>query len=97
MNLYNFEQAAAQGLDLRGAVEQIDIGGPCMLRAAAKNFHSILVLPDPAAYADVKQELSANNMCVGLELRRDMAVKTFARTSQYDGMITEYLASKELS
>ena len=96
VNLYNFEDAAARGLDLRGAVEEIDIGGPCMLRAAAKNFHSILVLPDPAEYANVKQELLANDMRVGLSLRRDMAVKTFARTSQYDAMITEYLGKKEL-
>ena len=96
VNLYNFEEAAAKGLNLKDAVEQIDIGGPCMLRASAKNFHSILVVPEPAAYDSVTQELLDNDMCVGLPLRRDMAVKTFARTSQYDGMITEYLASKEL-
>lgn len=96
VNLYNFEDAAARGLDLRGAVEEIDIGGPCMLRAAAKNFHSILVLPDPSQYDTVKKELLENDMRVGLALRRDMAVKTFHRTSQYDGMITEYLASKDI-
>lgn len=94
VNLYNFAEAAAKGLDLRNAIEQIDIGGPCMLRATAKNFHSMLVLPDPADYAAVQAEMEQNNMSVSLAFRQRMAVKTFAATSRYDGMITEYLGSK---
>lgn len=94
VNLYNFAEAARKGLDLRAAIEQIDIGGPCMLRATAKNFHSMLVLPDPADYAEVTAELNGNSMCVGLEFRRRMAAKTFERTSGYDRMIADYLSSK---
>ncbi len=93
VNLYNFAEAARKGLDLKAAVEEIDIGGPCMLRATAKNFHSMLVLPDPADYAEATAELDANDMRVGLDFRRRMAAKTFARTAAYDGMITEYLTT----
>ena len=91
VNLYNFEDAAAKGLDLRGAVEEIDIGGPCMLRATAKNFHSMLVLPDPADYKEAMEEMESGEMKVSLDFRRRMAVKTFTRTSEYDGMIAGYL------
>ncbi len=94
VNLYNFAEAAAKGLDLKNAIEQIDIGGPCMLRATAKNFHSMLVLPDPTDYTEVINELKANDMRVGLEFRRRMAAKTFERTSNYDRMITDYLSSR---
>ncbi len=93
VNLYNFSDAAARGLDLRRAVEEIDIGGPCMLRATAKNFHSMLVLPDPADYPAAMRELQRNNMCVGLELRRSMAMKTFHATATYDAMIATYLGT----
>ncbi|GFM38161.1 IMP cyclohydrolase [Desulfovibrio psychrotolerans] len=93
VNLYNFAEAARKGLDLKAAVEEIDIGGPCMLRATAKNFHSMLVLPDPADYAEATAELDASDMRVGLDFRRRMAAKTFARTAAYDGMITEYLSA----
>ena len=94
VNLYNFADAAARGLDLRGAVEEVDIGGPCMLRATAKNFHSMLVLPDPADYQAAMQEMRDNDMRVGLAMRQAMAVKTFRATSAYDGMIADYLAAK---
>lgn len=93
VNLYDFASAVAKGLDLREAVEEIDIGGPCMLRASAKNFHSILVLPSPEHYARATDEMQANNMQVSLEFRRQMAACTFAATSRYDAMITEYLGS----
>lgn len=96
VNLYNFEQAAAKGLDLRGAVEEIDIGGPCMLRATAKNFHSMLVMPDPSDYTAAMEEMRTNSMHVSLAFRRDMAVKTFERTSTYDRMIAEYINTKSL-
>lgn len=97
VNLYDFESAVAKNLDLREAVEEIDIGGPCMLRASAKNFHSILVLPSTEFYAQVMDEMKANNMTVGLAFRRDMAARTFAATSRYDAMITEYLSKADLA
>ncbi len=93
VNLYNFAEAARKGLDLRAAIEEIDIGGPCMLRATAKNFHSMLVLPAPEDYSAVMAELAENDMRVGLDFRRRMAAKTFERTAAYDSMITEYLSS----
>ena len=94
VNLYNFESALAKGLSPREAIEEIDIGGPCLLRAAAKNYHSMLVLPDPDTYADARSELAAN-MSVGLAFRKRMAALAFARTSRYDAMIADYLARPE--
>jgi phosphoribosylaminoimidazolecarboxamide formyltransferase / IMP cyclohydrolase len=92
VNLYDFKSAAARGLDLRGAVEQIDIGGPTMLRASAKNFHSIAVVADPGFYPRVVSELSANGFTLGLELRRELAAFVFSATAKYDSMISEYLS-----
>ncbi|MEJ5243401.1 MAG: IMP cyclohydrolase [Desulfomicrobiaceae bacterium] len=90
VNLYNFAQAVEQSLDDRRAIEQIDIGGPTMLRAAAKNFHSVCVLPSPRVYADFMAELAAHGG-VSLAFRRRMCVETFAATAAYDAMIAEYL------
>ena len=95
VNLYDFEAAVGKGLNLKDAVEQIDIGGPTMLRAAAKNYHSILVVPDTSFYPEVTRELSGNNFTVGLELRRKMAIYTFETVSKYDAMIAGYLASRK--
>ena len=94
VNLYNFAEAAKKGLGLRDAVEQIDIGGPTMLRAAAKNFHSVLVIPDPAYYSKVQEEMEANGG-ISLEFRKEMAALTFRLVSNYDAMITEYLTANE--
>ncbi|MDR3640740.1 MAG: IMP cyclohydrolase [Humidesulfovibrio sp.] len=96
VNLYNFADAAAKGLDLRAAVEEIDIGGPCMLRAAAKNFHTMLVVPDPSYYPRIEADLSAHPEGVSLALRRELAAETFRRVSAYDDMIAKYLASAPL-
>ena len=91
VNLYNFALAAQKGLDLRAAIEDIDIGGPCMLRASAKNFHSVMVVPGPDWYPRIMESLAANGMKAALDLRRELAAATFAATSAYDGMIAEYL------
>ena len=91
VNLYDFAKAAAAKADLKAAVEQIDIGGPTMLRASAKNFHSILVVPSPAHYARITAELKDNAMMASLALRHEMAVETFKATSAYDAMICDYL------
>jgi len=95
VNLYNFADAASKGLDLKNAVEEIDIGGPCMLRAAAKNFHSVIVVPDPSYYARIQAEIAAKGG-VTLELRRELAAETFRRVSAYDDMIARYLAATPL-
>ena len=94
VNLYNFAEAARKQLDLRAAIEEIDIGGPCMLRAAAKNYHSVTVVPSPAYYPRIQEALSRNNMQAPLDLRRELAAATFAATSAYDGMIAEYITGK---
>jgi phosphoribosylaminoimidazolecarboxamide formyltransferase/IMP cyclohydrolase len=93
VNLYNFAEAAEKGACLKDAVEQIDIGGPTMLRASAKNLHSVLVVPGTEFYPRVMEELGNNGYQAGLALRRDMAVATFDATSRYDAMITQYLGS----
>ncbi len=94
VNLYNFADAVAKGLDLKAAVEQIDIGGPTMLRATAKNFHSICVVPDPKYYPRVQQEIEDNGG-ISLEFRKEMATLTFKLTSEYDAMITKYLSEND--
>ncbi|MCL1940138.1 MAG: IMP cyclohydrolase [Desulfovibrionaceae bacterium] len=91
VNLYNFAEAAAKQLEPRLAIEEIDIGGPCMLRASAKNYHSVLVAPAPSFYPRIRTALIDNNMRAPLGLRLELAVATFAATSLYDGMIATYL------
>jgi phosphoribosylaminoimidazolecarboxamide formyltransferase/IMP cyclohydrolase len=96
VNLYEFAEASGRDMDAKSVVEYIDIGGPTMLRAAAKNFHSILVVPTTEAYPRVQNELVREDFHVGLELRYDMACRTFDMTSRYDRMISDYLSSKEV-
>ena len=91
VNLYDFAGAVDRQLSLEQAVEEIDIGGPCMMRAAAKNFHSILVLPSTQWYAPAMDEMRANNMAVSLTFRQAMASRAFEGTSRYDALITSYL------
>ncbi|TVM14591.1 IMP cyclohydrolase [Oceanidesulfovibrio indonesiensis] len=94
VNLYNFAEAAKKELPLHEAVEQIDIGGPTLLRAAAKNFHSMLVVPGPDHYAAIVDEIQKDG-AVSLTLRKKLAAETFAAVSAYDAMIASYLAEHE--
>ena len=96
VNLYNFAAAAEKKADLRDLVEEIDIGGPCLLRATAKNFHSILVLPAVSHYAELIDIMNSNNGRVPLEFRKRMAEETYALTSAYDRMISEVLGRTAL-
>lgn len=96
VNLYDFSSAVERQLSLEQAVEEIDIGGPCMLRAAAKNYHSVLVLPDPQWYAPAMEEMKAREreagqIQVSLEYRQLMACRAFDATSRYDALISSYL------
>jgi phosphoribosylaminoimidazolecarboxamide formyltransferase/IMP cyclohydrolase len=91
VNLYDFAGAVERRLSLEEAVEEIDIGGPCMLRAGAKNFYSALVLPSPQWYEAAMRELQKNDMAVGLEFRQIMASRAFEATSRYDALVTSYL------
>lgn len=94
VNLYDFAGARADNPGLRDAVEKIDIGGPTLLRAAAKNFHSICVLPDPEFYSDFMSRYAETGQ-IDLAFRLRTARYTFELTSRYDRMIAEYLAEKE--
>lgn len=91
VNLYNFAGAVSRHLSLEQAVEAIDIGGPCMLRAAAKNYHSVLVVPGVEWYEPAMEDLKEHNMCSSLEFRQLMASRTFDATSRYDALITSYI------
>jgi phosphoribosylaminoimidazolecarboxamide formyltransferase/IMP cyclohydrolase len=88
VNLYPFEATAAKsGLSAEELIENIDIGGPTMLRSAAKNFESVTVVTDPADYDRVAREIEASHE-TSLATRLELARKVFAATSAYDGMIT---------
>ncbi len=91
VNLYDFAGAVERKLSRLEAVEEIDIGGPCMIRAAAKNYHSVLVLPSTEWYTQAMQEMRNNKMCVSLGFRQLMASRAFEATSRYDSLITSYL------
>jgi phosphoribosylaminoimidazolecarboxamide formyltransferase / IMP cyclohydrolase len=91
VNLYPFEETAAKGyLTPEELIENIDIGGPTMLRSAAKNFESVTVVSDPADYDRVAAELESQRE-TSLGLRLELARKVFAVTSRYDGLITTNL------
>ena len=92
VNLYPFRETIAKpNVSLEEAIENIDIGGPTMIRAAAKNFHSILVLPGTKWYATAMQEMKEHDMKVSLDFRQAMASRAFEATSRYDALITSYL------
>lgn len=95
VNLYPFEKVAADGADLDKALENIDIGGPAMLRAAAKNFKRVTVICDPKDYDSLIEEMDNNNSKTTLAFRRKMALKVFARTNAYDKAITDYLSKQQ--
>jgi len=90
VNLYPFEETAASGASRAEIVEKIDIGGPSMLRSAAKNHDFVAVLCDPADYAAVAVEIAAGGTT--LETRRRLAAKVFARTSAYEAAIARWMA-----
>jgi phosphoribosylaminoimidazolecarboxamide formyltransferase / IMP cyclohydrolase len=91
VNLYPFEQTIAKpGVTLEEAIENIDIGGPAMLRSAAKNHESVTVIMDPTDYAEVADQVKERGDTT-LELRRTLATRVFARTSAYDATIASHL------
>ncbi|HJZ30236.1 MAG TPA: bifunctional phosphoribosylaminoimidazolecarboxamide formyltransferase/IMP cyclohydrolase [Hyphomicrobiaceae bacterium] len=92
VNLYPFEAAVAQGAAFDVAIENIDIGGPAMLRAAAKNHAAVTVLVDPADYPLVLEELRAGHGATSQQLRKTLAAKAFARTAAYDAAISGWFA-----
>jgi phosphoribosylaminoimidazolecarboxamide formyltransferase/IMP cyclohydrolase len=95
VNLYQFEQAVAKpGCTLEDAVENIDIGGPTLLRAAAKNYQSVAVVVDPADYNTILHELKTHKGATTVATRFHLARKVFQLTAAYDQAIYRYLAEK---
>ncbi len=95
VNLYPFEETINRPeCDLATAIEHIDVGGPAMLRGAAKNFDAVTVVVDPDDYAEVLQTLEAGDGAVPAELRLRLAAKAFEHTARYDGAIANYLGSR---
>ncbi|MGP8319570.1 MAG: bifunctional phosphoribosylaminoimidazolecarboxamide formyltransferase/IMP cyclohydrolase [Methanosarcinaceae archaeon] len=92
VNLYPFEiTVSKEGIDLEEAIENIDIGGPTLIRAAAKNYTAVTVLCDPDDYGHVLKELRSSGV-VSDKTRKDMAVKAFRHTADYDSTIDTYLS-----
>jgi phosphoribosylaminoimidazolecarboxamide formyltransferase/IMP cyclohydrolase len=92
VNLYQFEKTVAkEGVTLDEAIENIDIGGPSMLRSSAKNFKYVTVIVDPADYGVVLREMETTGGGTSLETRFRLARKVFRLTHLYDGAISEYL------
>jgi phosphoribosylaminoimidazolecarboxamide formyltransferase/IMP cyclohydrolase len=92
VNLYPFEQTVSrEGVTLEEAIENIDIGGPSMLRSASKNYSSVTVVCDPKDYSRVLEQMAEFGGDTTRELREELAVKVFLRTSEYDAAIGNYL------
>src|SRR3954467_5566930 len=96
VNLYPFEKTIAQeGVTPAQAIEQIDIGGPSMIRSAAKNYESVTVVVDPADYETVLESMRDHDGGTTLKLRERLAIKAFTKTSGYDRAISNFLNQEQ--
>ena len=95
VNLYPFEATVARGADFPTCVENIDIGGPALIRASAKNHDFVTVVVDPADYTAVLDELAAHKGATTLALRRKLAAKAYARTAAYNSAIATWFARQQ--
>jgi len=92
VNLYPFEATISKpNVEMHEAIENIDIGGPSMIRSASKNYRSVTVVTSPAQYPAVIKEMTENNGATTFQLRQEFAIEAFGNTARYDGMIHEYL------
>ena len=94
VNLYPFEATVAKGGDFAACVENIDIGGPSLIRGAAKNHDFVAVVTDPAEYDGLLDQLAANDGATTLEFRRALAARAYARTAAYDAAIGTWFAGQ---
>jgi phosphoribosylaminoimidazolecarboxamide formyltransferase/IMP cyclohydrolase len=95
VNLYPFEQTVArEGVTDAEAVEQIDIGGPAMIRSSAKNHRFVACVTDPSQYDSVSTEMKANGGATSLALRRTLATAAFTRTAAYDAAISRWMTTR---
>ncbi len=90
VNLYAFEATVSSGGDFASCIENIDIGGPSMIRSAAKNHGDVVVITNPARYGDVKAEMENAGGATSLELRKSLAAEAFTRTGEYDTAISNW-------
>ena len=98
VNLYPFKETISkQGVTVEQARGNIDIGGPCMIRASAKNFIRVASVVDPSDYAMIQDELKKNSGSTSLQLRFQLARKAFDHTAVYDRTIADYLGGPEAS
>lgn len=95
VNLYPFEETVAKGASFEETIENIDIGGPSMVRSAAKNFNFTTIITDPADYEELIAEIKANDGATSLEFRKKMAAKAFAKTASYDAAISTWFAKQQ--
>ena len=93
VNLYPFEEVAARGAKFEDLIENIDIGGPSMIRSAAKNFNDVAVITSPEDYAALLEEMERGSGALSRETRWRLAQKAFARTASYDAAISKTLSS----
>ncbi len=93
VNLYAFEDTVKKGASFEDAIENIDIGGPAMLRASAKNFNDVAVVVDPDDYPSIAKELADKKGMLSRDTRFSLAKKAFQLTARYDGAISNYLSS----
>ena len=93
VNLYPFEETVARGATFNEVIENIDVGGPTMIRAAAKNHESVTVVVSPADYPRILAEMTAGGGATTSVFRRELAHKAFARTAAYDGAISNWLGA----
>ncbi len=97
VNLYPFQQTVAkEDCTLEDAIENIDIGGPAMLRSAAKNYRDVAVVCDPADYSGIIAEMKKNHGNLSTDTKFELSKKTFSHTAQYDGAIANYMSSLKL-
>jgi len=98
VNLYPFAQTVAKkGVSMEDAIENIDIGGPAMVRAAAKNHAFVAIVTDPADYAGIIKSMKANGGALEMSDRYALAAKAFSHTAEYDGMISNWLTARDAS
>ena len=93
-NLYPFVQTVARGANHEDVVENIDIGGPTLVRAAAKNYHDVAIVTDPSQYPEVVAELTGRKGALSLETRERLAAAAFSRVEKYDRAIADYFATR---
>lgn len=94
VNLYPFEETVAKGADHATCIENIDIGGPAMIRAASKNHKFVTVITDPADYAALIDQLKAQNGATSLAFRQKMALTAYSKTAAYDAAVSSWLAGE---